>query len=175
MEEFRTLIYNGEEHPAYGINSKGEVLSRRTGRLKKPTKNARGYWVCNLYHSKGIRIHKALAETWLPNPENLSDVNHIDGDTGHLELSNLEWLTHSENVRRAYADGYAVYKTGPEHHCSKLTEDDIAFIKANYRYKDPVYNSISLARKYGVSSSTILHHTKRKTNNALSKSKTMQK
>lgn len=158
MPEFKTLIYNGEAHTAYSINTKGEVLSQRTGLLKKATKNTKKYWVCTLYHNKQIRIHKALAETWIPNPNNYTDVNHIDGDPSHLDISNLEWLTHSENVRRAYADGYAVYKSGPEHHCAKITAEQIDFIKTHYRYKDPVYNTVSLARMFNVANSTILRY-----------------
>ena len=47
-------------------------------------------------------IHRILAEVFIPNPLNLSDVNHIDGDRQNNCLSNLEWLSHGDNIKHSY-------------------------------------------------------------------------
>lgn len=156
MSEFRVLIYNSMPHPSYGISQKGEIKHLPSGRIKKLTKNARGYWVCNLHHNTLIRAHKALAETWIPNPSRYSDVNHIDGDPSNLALENLEWVTHAENVARAYKDGYAVYpRRGAKHQCAKLNQEQRNFIIKNYVRGSKDWNQASLAAMFGVSPSAI--------------------
>lgn len=56
--------------------------------------------VCNI--NFGRSVHRIVAETFIPNPNNLPCVNHIDGDRGNNNVSNLEWVTYSENLKHAY-------------------------------------------------------------------------
>lgn len=51
---------------------------------------------------KYIRIHRLIAETLLPNPENLSQVNHIDGNKLNNSLENLEWVSNAQNTQHGY-------------------------------------------------------------------------
>jgi hypothetical protein len=46
-----------------------------------------------------------VAEAYIDNLEDKSDVNHIDGDKSNNDISNLEWATHSENIQKAYDNG----------------------------------------------------------------------
>jgi hypothetical protein len=46
------------------------------------------------------RVHRILAEVFIPNPLNLPCVNHIDGDRTNYSLSNLEWVTQKQNRER---------------------------------------------------------------------------
>jgi len=64
-----------------------------------------GYLITQLTF-KGKRIgksqHRLLAETFIPNPNNLTDVDHIDGDRKNNKLTNLRWLSHGENIKHSY-------------------------------------------------------------------------
>lgn len=54
---------------------------------------------------KKTKIHRMVAETFIDNPENKPIINHIDGDTHNFHISNLEWVTESENSKHARATG----------------------------------------------------------------------
>jgi hypothetical protein len=51
---------------------------------------------------KNIDVHRIVAKTFIPNPENKREVNHKDGNTHNNKLNNLEWNTRSENHLHAY-------------------------------------------------------------------------
>lgn len=73
----------------------------------KPLKyslNHGGYCIVNLYdHNtrKGFAVHKLIATTFIPNPENKTQVNHIDGDKTNNFVENLEWVTALENTQHS--------------------------------------------------------------------------
>ena len=52
-----------------------------------------------------IRIHRAVAQTFIPNPHNLPEVNHKDGNKQNNIADNLEWVTRSENDLHAFNNG----------------------------------------------------------------------
>ena len=56
-----------------------------------------------------VAVHRLLAIHYIPNPQGKEQVNHIDGNKYNNDLSNLEWVTRSENVKHAYDTGL---KTG---------------------------------------------------------------
>lgn len=47
-------------------------------------------------------IHRLVAEAWLPNPDNLQEIDHVDGNKLNNNVENLCWVTRGENIRRAY-------------------------------------------------------------------------
>lgn len=90
----------------YQVSDLGNVRGGR-GLLKPQLQNS-GYLVVHLYMGgRGARrvvlVHRAVAFAFLPNPQGLGYVNHIDGDKSHNAAANLEWCTNSENVLHARA------------------------------------------------------------------------
>lgn len=49
---------------------------------------------------KNYRIHRLVADAYIPNPDNLPQVDHIDGNKTHNYLNNLQWITNRDNVRK---------------------------------------------------------------------------
>lgn len=102
---FRPLVGYETSHI---ISNKGEIISlnyNRTGKPKviKQNKDKLGYMIVSLYdwNSKRVRTHKVhrlVALTFLPNPNNLKCVNHKDEDKTNNSVDNLEWCTHSYNA-----------------------------------------------------------------------------
>lgn len=79
---------------------KNGVPNRVLEKLIKRKVHSSGYVILNLNHFGKVvscRLHRLLAEAFIPNPKNLPDVNHIDGNKANNELSNLEWTSTREN------------------------------------------------------------------------------
>lgn len=92
----------------YEVSDKGEIRNVNTGRILKLKPNERGYYYTNLSNEskyKTFRIHRLVAELFIPNPENKPEVNHKDGDKSNNSVDNLEWVTRRENKQHAYKLG----------------------------------------------------------------------
>ena len=98
----------------YAININGDVINIHTKLLKKAFVNSWGYKNICLYKDKKnytFPVHRLVAESFLQNPENKEQVNHIDGNKLNNELSNLEWTTRSENLIHAYKNNLSKVTT----------------------------------------------------------------
>lgn len=96
-----------KDYPAYDIYSDGRVFSRKRGKFLKPCKNNSGYNTVNLYNGtiegrRSCSIHELVAENFIEKPADAVEVNHKDGNKDHNDYTNLEWITHSDNLNHAY-------------------------------------------------------------------------
>lgn len=94
----------------YKISNDGMIISlkRKNVKLMKLSTHHTGYKVVSLNFNgveKSYRVHRLVAETFIPNPNNFPVVNHIDGNKQNNAVSNLEWCTVKENSLHASENG----------------------------------------------------------------------
>lgn len=139
------------------VRSKGRVLKQVAHNNKFK------YLVVNLSQQKEATekrkqkvfyVHRLVAEAFIPNPEDKGDVNHIDGNTHNNRVDNLEWTTRKENIAHAFRTGLTK-NYGSNHVFAKLSEDQVKEIRKSYQRGKYGSGSCVLAKKYGVSPSTI--------------------
>ena len=124
MEEIKVEIWKDiKDFPNYQISNFGRIKSKeritnvgiknvkeikREERILKLFHNKKGYTQTILYRDKKqypIKIHRLVANAFIPNPENKPQVNHIDGDKNNNRIDNLEWCTQAENIQHSYKAG----------------------------------------------------------------------
>jgi hypothetical protein len=84
----------------YRINKKGEIWSCFYNKFLKPTTNKYGYHqyvLCNTKVHKTLTTHRLLAIQFIPNPNNLPFVDHIDNNRLNNCLENLRWVSLQQN------------------------------------------------------------------------------
>lgn len=80
---------------------KQKIVSHHKGRIMALPINGEGYIHVPITRGNNMRVHRLVAEAFIPNPEGKPFINHIDGDKTNNRASNLEWCTNSENQRHA--------------------------------------------------------------------------
>lgn len=142
------------------ISSTGRVFSVRTEKYLKYVVHPHGYRVFSTRiggrsgKAKCYRIHRLVAEAFVDNHDNKPMVNHKDGNKINNHYSNLEWVTNKENVLHAKSLGLLVSpnkgKFLTESPLFSLSEDQVKFIKDNYKKGCKNNGSIGLAKQLGV-------------------------
>jgi len=109
MISAKEYVYVRGYEGLYIINRYGTVLSVKNNTIKLlRSSNQHGYRAISLAidgKRKAKRIHRLIAEAFIPNPESKPFINHIDGNKSNNEIKNLEWVTHQENMRHAVLSG----------------------------------------------------------------------
>jgi hypothetical protein len=112
--------------PVYSVSSRGRVKNDRTGRILADS-DWSGYRTITLRvngHRLAKKVHRLVAEAFLPNPENKPQINHIDGSRNNNRVDNLEWCTQSHNLLHASSLGRLGMK-GTRHHKARLNEHQV--------------------------------------------------
>ena len=105
----------------YEIDKSGNVYSlryKRPFKILTPAKTRTGYLIIRMQKNKkqfGTGLHTLLAKHFIENPNGYKEVNHIDGNKLNNSLDNLEWCTHSENIRHADRIGLRKMPKGSKH------------------------------------------------------------
>ena len=89
----------------YYATEDGNIINGKNGRVLKPYSDCSKGYVCVDIKGKKYKVHRLIAEAFLPNPEHKPQINHIDGDKTNNKISNLEWCTNSENAIHAIKNG----------------------------------------------------------------------
>lgn len=102
----------------YQINQFGEIRTLKdSSKLKKydvlkPQISKRNGYVYQMLYKNGkeklLRVHRLVAMVFLPNPNNLPQVNHKDGNKQNNSVDNLEWCEQSDNMKHAYKNGLQI-------------------------------------------------------------------
>jgi len=142
----------------YSVTEDGRVWSNKSGKFLKTYVRKSGYNSV----SAGL-VHRLVAETYLPNPNGLPEVDHIDNNKSNNHISNLQWVTRKENMSKAKSDGLLGKNQQPKGSMngrSKITEDIVKEIRTLYGSEK--YTQKKLADIYGINQRSISNIVKRK-------------
>lgn len=152
----------------YEVSNLGNVCSLNYNR-KKIRKNLSlnrflcGYNSVSLYKNRistEMLAHRIVAQAFISNPENKTEVNHKNSIRNDNRLENLEWVTPKENTQHAMELG-RLNLPGEQSPRSKLTNRGVKEIRSKYVHNE--YGYIRLGKEYGVSSTAIKNVVTRKT------------
>lgn len=110
----------------YSVSEHGEVYSYvslppkkiKTSLIYDKTRQQHTYEIFNISDFGVMRttyVHRVVAAAFIPNPENKPEVNHIDGNKRNNHVSNLEWVTRSENAKHMHDSGLFLRRTGTKY------------------------------------------------------------
>ena len=143
----------------YQVSNRGRVKSlprngtSKSEKLLNLHKDSKGSYNVSLSKNgkrKIAYVHRLVAEAFLPNPYNLPQVWHIDGNSENNEVDNLIWCTQEFIMNQLRL----TLKSKPNNN-KKLSDDDIEMIRAIYKKGDSIFGVTALAKQYQVSKSTI--------------------
>jgi hypothetical protein len=166
-EEIWKDVVGYEEY--FQVSNLGNIFSKRTRKILITPLSKTGYPLLSTKFGgrkgkyKTIKVHRMVAEAFISNPDNKPFVNHVDGNKNNNVVTNLEWVTAKENSVHAVETGLHKPLRGMKHGSSKLTDDNVNYIRENYKPRCSVNGSRALGRKFGVDHQTILCIIERKT------------
>ena len=148
MEE----VWKQTEYNNYEISNLGNIRNKTTKNIRKWSL-ANGYNKCVLSLGERGKIatvyaHRLVAKAFLPNPNNLPQVNHKDGNKLNNNVDNLEWVTNKEN--QIHARDIGLTKSGEQCRNTKLSLEQVIFIREHLEL-----TNIELANKFGCDPSNI--------------------
>lgn len=107
MQEIWKELCGLDGLPDFLVSNIGNVRNKATG-FQYKFSFCKGYRVANIRYKgkqKNVKAHRLVAMAFLPNPDNLPEVNHKNGVKSDNRLENLEWCSRSQNAKHAYANG----------------------------------------------------------------------
>lgn len=147
--------YKIKGYEDYFITKSGKIFSLLTNKELKFDRSCRGYCKVKLMDRRlgkfiTLQVHRLVAIQFIPNPNNLPEVNHKDGNHSNNSVYNLEWCTSEYNHRHALDNN--LYKIEEDSPRAKLTKENVINIYKDY---EVCKNKTTLAKKYNVSDALI--------------------
>lgn len=147
--------YKIKGYEDYFITKSGKIFSLLTNKELKFDRSCRGYCKVKLIDRRlgkfiTLQVHRLVAIQFIPNPNNLPEVNHKDGNHSNNSVYNLEWCTAEYNRRHALDNN--LYKIEEDSPRAKLTKENVINIYKDY---EVCKNKTTLAKKYNVSDALI--------------------
>ena len=157
----------------YQINQFGEIRTLKDSpKLKKynvlkPQINKRNGYVYQMLYKNGkeklLRVHRLVAMAFLPNPNNLPQVNHKDGNKQNNSVDNLEWCEQSYNMKHAFKTGLEKPSEKQKAAVRKTNEKKRKRVVRTMGDEKNEYESATVAaRKNNVGISTICRYCNKK-------------
>lgn len=136
----------------YHVTREGLIYDLRKGKRKRTFFNRDGYEaVCLGREKRAIKqVHRLVGIAYVPNPQMLKELNHLDGVKKNNTVGNLQWCTRAENIRHALDTGLMVPKRGEECWGSKLTAGTVNEILEDMRKGIPTEE---IAERFGITRS----------------------
>ena len=132
---------------------------RFNGKLLKPRVRTLGRQTPYLIHTvnlsmqskhKNAPIHKLVAKAFIPNPDRLPVIRHLDNNSTNNQVANLAWGTHKQNTQDAVAAGRTA--SGARHGSSKLSQEDVDNIR---KLRAQGITTVQIAKLYNISRSHV--------------------
>lgn len=147
--------YKIKGYEDYYISKNGRIYSTLTNKELKFDRSCHGYCKVKLMDRRlgryvNLQVHRLVAIQFIPNPRNLPEVNHKDGNKSNNSIYNLEWCTSEYNHRHAKENN--LYKTEEDSPRAKLTKEQVIQI---YKDWESCKNKTTLAKRYNVSDALI--------------------
>lgn len=178
-EIWKGVIYQGVDYSwRFECSNMGRIRNALNGHIYTPHLGGIGYYqICTRVNdkNKNIKIHKAIAETFIPNPKNHRVVNHKDGNKQNNNVENLEWVTHKENSIHAIKLGLQpktmnnnskwIEKTcGESNNFAKLKKEDVIYIRKHFvKNTDGSTNKNELGKMFNTHPANIMAIVNHKT------------
>lgn len=150
MEIWKRWLHN------YEVSSDGRIRNVTNGRILKQRIRSNGYaditvTLGSRESRKTFKVHRIVAQVFLPNPDNLPQINHKDGNKLNNSISNLEWCDQSHNIQEAFRTGlmHGHGIVGSKNSNAKLDDDKVIYIRSSNA------SNKELAKQFGVSPNSI--------------------
>jgi hypothetical protein len=114
----------------YDVSEYGVVTNKKNGRVLSVQKNRKGYHYAYVYVEEkrvNFRVSRLVALVYVPNPKNLPEVNHKDGNKDNNHYTNLEWCTGEENREHSMKTG--LIKRGEYNSRAKMKDSDVLDVR----------------------------------------------